>query len=297
MAKDKEKSINPAQAARKAEKLKSIKKGKAEAASRRNGKLARQNPDRLQKQLDELKAIETNGGSLTNHEKKIAEELEKDIKAIKKAREVLGDAAPQFNTPRGEGRAERGRGGGVLGKRGRDWAASDDSDDDVPEDVKSIPMPRDTPPPIPKEVLDRWYQTRRDKAGHTRDRTRGNRDAPGAGTRANDIPLGGPDRGFGDGNDSRPAPVARTVYQAKPMVRDLRKEAVQAFVPGAVRAKMEKVKGIGKLVEPEEADKLEQEGYGHKILAGKNAQHEDERTNARTVKMEDVEHESVNKSK
>lgn len=291
MAKDKEKSINPAQAQRKAEKLKSIKKGKAEAASRRNEKLARQNPERLQKQLDELKAIESKGGSLTAHEKKIAEEFEKDIKAVKKAREALGDSAPKFNVPRGDRRVEGDRGGGVLGKRRRDGAASEDSDDDIPEDVKSIPMPRDTPPPIPKDVLNKWYQARREKAGHGRDTTRGSRDTPNGGTRANDIPLGGRDRGFGDGGASRPPPVAQTVYEAKPMVRNLRQEAVQAFIPAAVRAKLDKVKGVGKLVEPEEADRLEEEGYSHKAVAEKTPLHDHERTSTRAVQMEDVDDE------
>jgi hypothetical protein len=28
---------------------------------------------------------------------------------------------------------------------------------------KSIPMPRDMPPPIPKEVLAKWYQKRRER--------------------------------------------------------------------------------------------------------------------------------------
>jgi len=39
-----------------------------------------------------------------------------------------------------------------------------------------------------------------------------------------------------------------------------RKEAV-AFVPAAVRVKLEKGRGVGGLVEPEEADRLEKEGY------------------------------------
>lgn len=72
--------------------------GKAEAQSRRNEKLARQNPDRLQKQLDDLKAIESGGGNLNNHEKTVLEGLEKDIKAVRKARETLGDAAPKLGS-------------------------------------------------------------------------------------------------------------------------------------------------------------------------------------------------------
>ncbi|KAG9245570.1 WW domain binding protein 11-domain-containing protein [Calycina marina] len=263
----KEKSINPAQAQRKAEKAKAIKKGKSENQAKRNEKLAKRNPDRLQKQLDDLKAIESSGGKLTSHEKSTLEGLEKEIKAVKRAREALGDAAPKLGRGGDRGDGERrgdfgggrgGRCGGILGKRRRDEEESSESD--VPEDVKIIPMPRDTPPPIPKEILDKWYQARRERMGISRD----NRSA---GTSANSMPLGQNDRGLGrEGQSNRPqglpAPKAeaRVVYESKPIVRDLRKEAV-AFVPAAVRAKLDKVKGIGGLLEPEEADKLEKTGY------------------------------------
>lgn len=114
-------------------------------------------------------------------------------------------------------------------------------------------MPRDTPPPIPKEVMDKWWAKRRAKRN----------------ANANSEPLGR-DRGIGGEDSSRqgsatattPAPVveAKTIYEAKPMVRDLRKEAV-AFVPAVVRSKLDKSQGKGSLMEPEEADRLEQEGY------------------------------------
>ncbi|TVY60897.1 Protein saf1 [Lachnellula suecica] len=238
------------------------KKRKAEQQTRRNEKLARQNPQRLQKQLDDLLAIESSGGKLTSHEQSVREGLERDIKAVKRARESLGDAAPKFGSGRGD-RSDRddrgdrgGRGGGVLGKRRRDEGES--SEEDVPEDVKGIPMPRDTPPPIPKEVLDKWYQKRRERMGHTNGGGGG-----GRGTNANNTPLGDnariPER---ERTSAAPRPVveAKTVYEAKPIVRDLRKEAV-SFVPAAVRAKLDKSKGIGGLVEPEEADILEKAGY------------------------------------
>lgn len=133
------------------------------------------------------------------------------------------------------------------------------------EDVKSIPMPRDTPPPIPKDVMDRWWAKRRAKRN----------------TNANTQPLGR-DRGIG-GEDrdqerepaSAPVPVAeaKTVYEAKPIVRDLRKEAV-AFVPSVVRTKLDKGQGKGGLIEPEEADRLEEEGY-MRTLSGSHATHEE----------------------
>lgn len=146
-------------------------------------------------------------------------------------------------------------------------------------------MPRDTPPPIPKEVLDRWWAKRRAK--------RAERAA-----NANDMPLGR-DRGIGgEGREEShhaPAPVveAKTVYEAKPMVRDLRKEAV-AFVPTVVRTKLDKGQGKGGLIEPEEADKLEQEGY-LKTTPAAGAQSQDvesvEFPAARTVTVEEVEDE------
>lgn len=190
------------------------------------------------------------------------------MKAVKKAREALGDAAPKFGGghrdrdggARGGFSGRGGRGGGVLGKRRRD-DGDESSEEDVPEDVKRIPMPRDTPPPIPKEVLDKWYQKRRERMGHN-DQNNGPR-----GTNANMTPLGAGDRtaGRGDGIPERPsfAPPkieAKTTYESAPVIRDLRKEAT-AFVPAAVRAKLDKSKGVGGLVEPEEMDKLEKAGY------------------------------------
>lgn len=160
------------------------------------------------------------------------------MKAVKKAREALGDKAPQFGRgPQGQGP----RGDGVLGKRRRDAEDASSSDSDVPDDVRKIPMPRDTPPPIPKEILDEWYAKRRAKRNANQEPQAEHRQQP----------------------EKRTAPVveSRTVYEAKPIVRDLQKEAVSAFMPTTVRMKIEKGKGQGGLLEPEEADQLEKEGY------------------------------------
>lgn len=174
------------------------------------------------------------------------EGLEKELKEVRKAREALGDAAPKFGSGRGGFSGSRGgRDGGVLGKRRRD--NEDSSDSDIPDDVKEIPMPRDTPPPIPKEILDEWHRKRRERNGY-RDNARG--------ANANETPLGQNNR-----VSAPPKEEAKTVYEAKPVIRDLRKEAVSAFVPAAVRMKLDKAKGQGGLVEPEEADRLEKEGY------------------------------------
>ncbi|KAK2628095.1 hypothetical protein QTJ16_002741 [Diplocarpon rosae] len=304
----KEKSVNPAQAARKAEKAKAIKKGKAEAQHRRNEKLAKRNPAHLEKELADLKSLET-AGTLTAHEKSVLEGLERDLKAVKKAREALGDAAPKFGS--GSGRPDRdgdagrggmrgGRGGGgVLGKRRRDEGESS-GESDVPEDVKRIPMPRDTPPPIPKEILDKWYQKRRERiAAQYPNSAAAAGGAARAGTRANSLPLGANERrvggGASEGLREKVVEQAKTVYEAKPAIRDLRKEAT-SFVPAAVRMKLDKARGVGGLVEPEEADVLERAGYLGKTASGEReskgrVEDSTARTGARTIQMEEVEDE------
>ncbi|KAM5346929.1 hypothetical protein ACJ41O_009934 [Fusarium nematophilum] len=265
----KERNYNPVQAQRKADKAKAIKKGKAEQQDRRNERLARKNPDRIQKQIDDLKKITASGGKLTRHEEQVLEGLEKDIRAVRKARDSLGDKAPTF----GRGfHGDRGSGPGVLGKRRRGSNDATTSDEDVPDDVKNIPMPRDTPPPIPKDVMDKWYAERRAKrAAENPTRQREEGDAP-----------------------KRQAPVveSKTVYEAKPVVRDLRKEAVSAFVPTAVKMKMDKGQGQGGLMEPEEADRLEKEGY---LKTGDHdAQPQaDQGPPSRHVTMEEVEDEDA----
>ncbi|KAK0628717.1 WW domain binding protein 11-domain-containing protein [Bombardia bombarda] len=258
----KERGVNPVQAQRKAEKAKAIKKGKTEQQARRNEKLAQRNPDRLQKQIDDLKALKDGGGKLTSLEEQSLEALEKDLKAVKKAREALGDKAPVFGhgPPRQGG--PRGGGDGVLGKRRRDVEDASSSDSDVPDDIKRIPMPRDTPPPIPKELLDEWYAKRRAK--RAANQTADHQGTHPRGTNANQEPLGGTNRlpHASDRQSSerqspeRPQPPvveAKTVYEAAPVIRDLKKEAVSAFMPAAVRMKIEKGKGQGGLLEPEEA--------------------------------------------
>ncbi|KAI1077839.1 WW domain binding protein 11-domain-containing protein [Whalleya microplaca] len=258
----KERNFNPVQAQRKAEKAKAIKKGKSEAVNRRNEKLATRNPERIQKQIEDLKQITTNGGKLSKHEESVLEGLERDLKAVNKAREALGDRAPKFG--RGGGFSGDGHGGnGVLGKRRRGGGGNDDdsSDGEVPDDVRNIPMPRDTPPPISKEEMDKWYAKRRAAASNP------NHNPSNAPRNANDTPLGGQ---RGRGQETTPPVVveAKTVYEAKPIVRDLRKEAVSAFVPTAVRMKLDKGKGRGGLMEPEEADQLEREGYLRTAASG-----------------------------
>ncbi|KAL2830257.1 WW domain binding protein 11-domain-containing protein [Aspergillus cavernicola] len=239
MPRDKERSVNPAMAQRKLEKQKNLKKGKAEALARKNEKLGRRNPERIQRQINDLKEMEQSGQGLRPREKQILEALEQDLRAVLKAREALGDKAPKFDSTqhrRGDDHPRERRDGGVLGKRRRDghghFKEQDSDSSDTDEEVRRIPMPRDTPPPIPRE-----FQRKAANAGGG---IRGPHSLP-----------------------ARP-PVteeARTVYEAKPEIRDLRQEAVNKFIPATVRMKQESIRGQGKLLEPEELDKLEQAGY------------------------------------
>ncbi|KOS18166.1 Protein saf1 [Escovopsis weberi] len=273
----KEKNYNPVQAQRKADKAREVKKGKAEAKGRRDEKLARKNPERIQKQIDDLKAVTEKGGKLSKHEEQVLDGLEKEIKAVRRARDALGDKAPSWGAGRPDysaGHKRRRGGGGGAGS-----GSGSDSEADVPEDVRRIPMPRDTPPPIPKAELDRWFAKRRAR----RDAARQNR----ADGNDNDNKDGNKDSNRdsnkdGDGRNKRARVEdkveSRTVYEAKPVVRDLRKEAVAAFVPTAVQMKMSKGKGQGGLLEPEEADRLEREGYmrtGGETLGSRDAAGDD----------------------
>ncbi|CAK7202484.1 hypothetical protein SEUCBS139899_005207 [Sporothrix eucalyptigena] len=260
----KERNYNPVQAQRKADKAKAIKKGKADVAAARNERLSKKNPERILKQIEDLKAIPEGGGRLTTHEEQVLEGLEKELKAVVKAREALGDRAPTFGRSETSHR-DHDRNDGAGRKRRRDDGDDGNSsaDDDVPDDVRRIPMPRDTPPPIPKRYLDEWYAKRRARRN----------------ANANSEPLGegrnnavrGENQGSTPARESsvRPAPAAaptkpvevKTVYEAMPVVRDLQKEAVSAFMPTVVRRKLDKGRGMGGLLEPEEVDRLEREGY------------------------------------
>ncbi len=250
MPRDKERSVNPAQQQRRLDKAKALKKGKAELQARRNEKLARRNPDRLQRQVDDLKALEESG-SIKPREKQILEGLEKDLRAVRKAREALGEKAPQYGNKSGqswrEGGDDRGK-DGTLGKRkwngerkqhsekGQEQSSGSETD----ESVRRIPMPKDTPPPIPQRRINRH------------------------GTSANAEPLAGSRGGERQPNDVVSTQIAvqpKTTYESAPQIRDLRKEAIGRFIPNIVRKKQDAIKGPGKLVEPEELDQLEREGY------------------------------------
>jgi hypothetical protein len=238
MAKDKEKKQqNPATAALKAAKNRTISKQKAAVAAQRSERLAKRNPERIQRQIDELKqAREAAGGVLNARDRKQLEELERDVGRIQKAREKSGMKPDER---KGGEREQRDGDRGILGKRGRDGENARERfreprrqrtpESETDDEAKSIPMPLDIEnmPPIP----------RKPRVRHA---------LPDAPTQA-DLEL---------------APVAQTTYSSAPQLRDLHKEAVSRFVPAAVASKIAAVKGEGaRLLEPEEADALEAAGY------------------------------------
>ncbi|KAK6436598.1 hypothetical protein LTR95_007207 [Oleoguttula sp. CCFEE 5521] len=239
----KERALNPTAAHHKAEKQKAINKNKKTVQSQRNEKLSKRNPERLQKQIDELKDLESSG-TLRAKDKETLASLERDLRGVKKAREALGDAAPKFAERRAGGVREEQRERrermaqqqGHLGKRRRGEenavGSGSDSGGETDPQVRSIPMPRDTPPPFLRPRREETYQV--DENGRR-------------------VPHALPAKLV-------PAAPAQTTYSSAPQLRDLKKEAVR-FVPAAVAQQKARVKGVGRLLEPEEADRAEQAGY------------------------------------
>jgi hypothetical protein len=254
-----ERNVNPATAALKASKKATIKKQKTQVAQQRAEKLARRNPDRLQRQIDDLNQLkDRSGGTLRQKDKDTLEQLERDVRAVRKARELLGDKAPQFKERRETRDTRDTHEDGVLGKRRRDdtrpqWNREANSSSDTDDDIGDIPMPNDTEnmPPVPRK---------QHSGRNTHDpNSRGPHSLPSR-----------PDA------TTTTAP-AQSVYSAAPQIRDLKKEAVSKFVPAVVAAKIRASKGEGRLLEPEEADALEKQGYSGVQLAAKKAAEEEER--------------------
>ncbi|KAH9845780.1 protein saf1-like [Teratosphaeria destructans] len=240
----KERGINPAQAQRKADKQKEIAKSRKQQQAQRNEKLARRNPERLQRQVDELKELESRG-VLRPKDKETLAQLEKDLRGVRRAREALGDAAPKFaerrHNPRQE-QQDRRQQQNSLGKRRRD---EENAGSDTDPEVRSIPMPRDTPPPFPRQPREVFTD-------------------PQVGPDGKRMPHALP---------SKPAPAAQITYSSAPQIRDLKKEAVK-FMPAVVSQQRNRVRGQGRLLEPEELDKLEQSGYAAAAKAAEEADKE-----------------------
>lgn len=307
-----ERTINPAQAHRKAEKAKALKKSKAQLATQRAEKLARRNPARLERQIEALADEERSAGSLRPKDKQTLEQLRKDVQAIRKARERLGVSKGDYDNDR-----EGGKGGYAAGRK-RKWDENgtgngdrhdgdfdrarrrregrskfggrehDDGDDDdasdsgfsTDESVRRIPMPRDTPPPIPaksrrrRSYVNQWNNgvegeengVKEEEATYHRQRS----------TRA-------------DGKEETLA-QAKAVYEAAPAVRDLRREATTKFIPSVVKGKLDLAQGKGRLLEENEVVSLSRSGYiksagenfstSEKIESSTNLEHEEKRFEA-----------------
>ena len=227
--------------------------GKAAVAAQRTERLARQNPGRLEQKIGDLKALEASSGSLSARDRRTLEELERDIGRIRKAKDAAGvkQHAPRDGVQAGVKRRWDERGAEPRRRR-EDKSSGEETD----ESVRRIPMPKDTPPPMPR-----------------RDRRQGN----GRQEEKKELP---------------PVAEAKTVYEAKPVLKDFRKEAV-GFVPSAVKRKIDASKGTGgKLLEAEEMDKLEALGYGGKgmenVAAGNTAEPQTRQAMVEDVPDEDL---------
>jgi len=243
MAKDKEKKFNPVAEHKKTEKNKAIKKNKANVTAQRNERLVHRNPLRLQQQIDEMKATqEAQGGELRPRDRELLQKLEREVKSIHKAREVAGivDKGTLGKRRREDGDGDRHNpnrdelGAGRGPRSG--WKNTRDESPPTDEDVRGIPMPRDTPPPIPYRTPSTTQQPAQRAVS---------------------------------------AAPAKTVYSAAPQVRNLQKEATSKFVPAAVAAKLKALKGEvapgGRYLEPEEVDALEAAGYSQSAAAAVDA--------------------------
>jgi hypothetical protein len=266
----KERTINPATAALKASKARTIKKSRAAVAAQRAERNVHRDPGRLERRIADLQARReaSKHGKLPAAEEKALADLERDLGRVRRARERAGvedggrGAGGGRGARGGEGRGGGAAAGGVLGKRrrdgshaavedrpapaGADGSGSDASDTDA--DARDIPMPRDHEhePPVPSR---------------RRRHLRNGPPLPSSHAGPHALPAKPPATSTSTPN-SAPPREQKTVYAAAPQLRDLQKEAVKRFVPAAVASKLAAVRGEGgRLVEPEEADRLEREGY------------------------------------
>lgn len=225
MAKDKEKKFNPVAEHKKTQKNKEIKKNKAAVAAQRNERLVHRNPDRLQQQIDEMKTMqEAQGGELRPRDREVLQKLEREVKSIRKAREeagvvekgMLGKRRREDDHGNNPNKEEVGAGRGQWRNRREDSPPTD-------EDVRRIPMPRDTPPPIPYRAP--------------------NINQQGAAT-------------------SAPAKtVYSAAPQVRNLQKEATSKFVPAAVAAKLKALKGDVAPGGRYLEPEEVDALEAAGY------------------------------------
>lgn len=245
----KEKSANPMAAHHKSEKARTLKKQKAAVTAQRNERLAHRNPQRLQTQIDELLAQkDAQGGTLRPRDADLLAKLERDVKSIRKARDAAGHDGENAAPPRRRGddaRTGTGSNGTTLGKRRRDAADRGSDSEDTEPEARDIPMPRDTPPPVPAKWLRKKNQQNQPRGGA-----------------------------------AAPAEAPRTTYTAAPQLRDLQAEATARFVPAAVVARQKAARAAAgrghgtKLLEPEEVDRLERGARRDAERVGEEAEKE-----------------------
>ncbi|KAK6525139.1 hypothetical protein TWF694_005285 [Orbilia ellipsospora] len=249
MAKDKERTLHPALSHHKSAKQKALAKSQKQRLQNRQEKLARRNPDRLQRQIDELRGKEEKGLALSAHEKKTVEELEKEVKAVRKARETVGvpadiqerEKSRQQGGDRGRG-GFRGRGGGRGGRGGGDYGRQrygggaddgEDSDGSTASSVINIPLPTGPPPILQLQI--------------------GRKDSEPLAAHLTGLPS----KPGASGSSAPPKPVV-TTYSSAPVMRDLRKEAV-AFMPAAVQRQKKVADAIEKIKKDAEDLNIEDE--------------------------------------
>src|SRR5690606_30241506 len=103
------------------------------------------NPHRLERQLHLLTQIPENARK--PHEKKQIEELTKEIRLVRKAREAEGIVDPAWEVVSGKRRKQE------VGKEKQtgQGAEEDDSGDETEESVRGIPLPPGPLPPLKGE--------------------------------------------------------------------------------------------------------------------------------------------------
>lgn len=248
------------------------KPGKASVLAQRTTRLAQRNPARLERQITELRALEAErGGSLGAREKKALEDAERDLARVNKAREsvgVVGGAARggKAGGGGGEGMDGGGRRDGGRGNRSanpgqkRSWESrkteapnDEDTSDDTDSSVRQIPMPADTPPPIPSSARPRHHPRpfSHPPAPSSSSSAARNANLEPLGPTTRIIQSSSTDNDNDKDNESASAththtqPQAQKIYESKPVVRDLRQEAVGKFIPVAVRRRLEACGGSG----------------------------------------------------
>ncbi len=243
------------------------KTGKAAVQAQRTTRLAARNPNRLERQIADLQALP----SPSARDKKALEDAERELARVRRAKEKLGGGDHHLHgqSHRDQPSREGGAGGGgrLLGKRTtREWdgadsrkgigragagAGQDEADagstsgEETDASVRAIPMPRDTPPPIPHPSRNRNrphphpHHAPNVQNATTSNLTNANLEPVSSARGLDTQPLSQPGPGSSAASATAaaasPPPPPKTVYEAKPIVRDLRKEAVNKFVPEAVR--------------------------------------------------------------